>query len=217
VAQNEINGLKDKMRGGMTAETDLRIIEIEDYDINCCGGTHLASSSEVGPVFFYEIKKGKEFKYFVGKKAIKMLSKQNIGSVDLAGVLNVSVKALFKTLKTHIFKLREENEKLTTKALELVAISPNTTLNGIKIGIINYEIDYKVLSKAFKNFPPGYLLIVQSGDKKIQFLSNNEIFNANEIINELIKKYGGKGGGSPRSAQATLNKEPTDIISELRF
>ena len=39
----------------------------------------------------------------------------------------------------------------------------------------------------------------------------------NEIIAELINKFGGKGGGSPRSAQATLNIEPTDIISELSF
>ncbi|NVM17237.1 MAG: hypothetical protein HWN80_05930 [Candidatus Lokiarchaeota archaeon] len=217
VPQNAMKELNDRIRGGMTTDTDLRIIEIEDYDINCCGGTHLANSSEVGPVFFYEIKKGKEFKYFVGNKAIKMLSKQNIESVGLAGALNISVKVLFNTLKTQIFKLREENEKLIAKALELIAISPNATLKGIKIGVVNFEVDYKLLSKAFKNFPPDYLLIMQSGNNKLQILSNNDVFNANEIINELIKKYGGKGGGSPRSAQATLNNEPTDIISELSF
>jgi alanyl-tRNA synthetase len=217
VHQNEINELNDRIRGGKTTDTDLRIIEIEDYDINCCGGTHLANSSEVGPVFFYEIKRGNEFKYFVGNKAIKMLSKQNIGSVSLAGALNISVKVLFDTLKNQIFKLRENNEKLTSKALELIAISPNATLKGIKIGLVSFEVDYKLLSKVFKNFPPGYLLIMQSGNKKLQILSNNDVFNSNEIIEKLIKKFGGKGGGSPRSAQATLNKEPTDIISELSF
>ena len=217
VRQNEINELNDRIRGGMTSDTDLRIIEIEDYDINCCGGTHLANSSEVGPVFFYEIKRGNEFKYFVGNKAIKMLSKQNIGSVSLAGALNISVKVLFDTLKNQIFKLRENNEKLTAKALELIAISPNATLKGIKIGLVSFEVDYKLLLKVFKNFPPGYLLIMQSGNKKLQIISNNDVFNAKEIIDKLIKKFGGKGGGSPRSAQATLNKEPTDIISELSF
>jgi alanyl-tRNA synthetase len=217
VHQNEINELNDRIRGGKTTDTDLRIIEIEDYDINCCGGTHLANSSEVGPVFFYEIKRGNEFKYFVGNKAIKMLSKQNIGYVSLAGALNISVKVLFDTLKNQIFKLRENNEKLTSKALELIAISPNATLKGIKIGLVSFEVDYKLLSKVFKNFPPGYLLIMQSGNKKLQILSNNDVFNSNEIIEKLIKKFGGKGGGSPRSAQATLNKEPTDIISELSF
>ena len=217
VRQNEIDELNDRIRGGMTSDTDLRIIEIEDYDINCCGGTHLANSSEVGPVFFYEIKRGNEFKYFVGNKAIKMLSKQNIGSVSLAGALNISVKVLFDTLKNQIFKLRENNEKLTAKALELIAISPNATLKGIKIGLVSFEVDYKLLLKVFKNFPPGYLLIMQSGNKKLQIISNNDVFNAKEIIDKLIKKFGGKGGGSPRSAQATLNKEPTDIISELSF
>ncbi len=217
VAQNEMTKLNERIRGGTTADTDLRIIEIEDFDINCCGGTHLASSSEIGPIFFYEIKKGREFKYFVGNKAIKMLSKQNIESVGLAGALNISVKVLFNTLKIQVFKLREENEKLTAKALELIALFPTTTLKGVKIGVVDFEVDYKLISKAFKNFPPNYLLIMQSGNKKIQLLSNNDDFKANEIINELVKKFGGKGGGSPRSAQATLNKEPTDIISELSF
>ena len=216
VPPNEIKKLNKEIRGGITADTDLRIIEIEDYDINCCGGTHIANSSEIGPVFFYEIKKGSEFKYFVGNKAIKMLSKQNIESVGLAGALNVSIKILFNTLKTHVFKLREENEKLTTKALGLIAISPTTTLKGIKIGLVDFEVDYKILSKAFKNFPPNYLLIMKSSNKKAHILSNNDIFKANEIISKLIKKFGGKGGGSPRSAQATLESEPVDILSQLK-
>lgn len=217
VPHDEIKNLSDQIRGGITTDTDLRIVEIEDYDINCCGGTHLGESSEIGPVYFYEIKKGREFKYYVGSKAIKMLSKQNIDAVDLASTLNVSVINLFTSLKTQYFKLKEENEKLIEKALELIAISPTTTLKGIKISVVNFEVDYKFLSKAFKNFPPNYLLIMNSGSNKVHILSNNEAFKANEIIDELIKKYGGKGGGSPRSAQATLNNEPTDMISELSF
>ena len=217
IPQNEMKELNERIRGGITADTDLRIIEIEDYDINCCGGTHLGNSSEIGPIFFYEIKKGREFKYFVGKKAIKLLSKQNIESIGLAGALNISINLLFNTLKTQVFKLREENEKLTVKALELIAISPTTTLNGIKIGVVNFEVDYKLLSKAFKNFPPKYLLIMKSGNNKIQILSNDETFKANDIVNALVNKFGGKGGGSPRSAQATLDNEPVDIISELSF
>ncbi|MFX0010730.1 MAG: alanine--tRNA ligase-related protein [Candidatus Hermodarchaeota archaeon] len=217
IPKNEIKEMGKQIRGGITADTMLRIIEIEDYDINCCGGTHLASSSEVGPIFFYEIKKGREFKYYVGNKAIKLLSKQNIESVGLAGTLNVSIKILYNTLKTQVFKLREENEKLMVKALELIAISPSTSLKGINIGVVDFEIDYKLLAKAFKNFPPNYLLIMKPGNNKIQILSNNEILKADEIIKGMIKKFGGKGGGSPRSAQATLESEPINIISQLEL
>jgi len=217
VPQNEVKEFREQIRRGVTDETNLRIIEIEDYDINCCGGTHIENSSEIGPAFFYEIKKGSDFKYFVGNNAIKMLSKQNIDSVSLAGALNISVKNLFDTLNTQIFKLREENENLIAKALELIATSPTTTLRGIKIGVVNFEVDYKLLVKAFKNFPPKYLLVMNSGNNKVHILSNNDIFKANEVINELVQKFGGKGGGSPRSAQATLDNEPVDIISQLEL
>jgi alanyl-tRNA synthetase len=217
VPQNKIVELNEQVRGGVTSDTELRIIEIEDFDVNCCGGTHLANSSEIGPVFFYEIKKGREFKYFVGNKAIQMFSKQNIESVDLAGALNISVAVLFNTLKTQVFKLREENEKLARKVLELIALSPTATRKGIKIGLVDFDIDYKLLSKAFKNFPPDYLLLIKSENNKIQILSNNETFKANDIINMLIKKCGGKGGGSPRSAQATLESEAGDILSQVEL
>ena len=217
VPRNEIRDYNKKLRGGFSAENNLRIIEIEDYDINCCGGTHLENSSEIGPIYFHEIKKRKEFKYFVGNKAIEMLSKENFDVIDLAGSLNISITNLHKTLETQFVQLREENEKLTLKTLELLANSPTFTLKEKNIGFLNLEVDYKLVSKAFKKFPPKYLLILKSYKKKIQILSNDEVFKANEIINELIKKFGGKGGGSPRSAQATLDNEPVDIISELRF
>ncbi|NVM45358.1 MAG: hypothetical protein HWN79_10615 [Candidatus Lokiarchaeota archaeon] len=215
VPQNEIKDLNVKIRGGVTADTNLRIIKIEDYDINCCGGTHIGNSSEIGPIYFYEIKKGKEFKYYVGNKAIEMLSIQNLNAVDLAGSLNISITNLYKTLKAQFVKLKEDHENLILKTLELLAHTPTSTLKGINIGVLNFEVDYKLLSKAFKNFPPKYLLIMKSGNNKVHLLSNNDIFKANEIIDELIKKYGGKGGGSPRSAQATLNNEAADIISHL--
>jgi len=123
---------------------------------------------------------------------------------------------VLNTLKTQFFKLKEDNELLTLKTLELIANSPTTTMKGIEIGLLNIEIDYKLLSKAFKNFPPNYLLMIKSDKNKIQILSNNEVFKANDIINELIKRFGGKGGGNPRSAQATLKNEPTDIISDIK-
>jgi alanyl-tRNA synthetase len=216
VPQNAIKDLNVKIRGGITADTNLRIIEIDDYDINCCGGTHLENSSEIGPTYFYEIKNGKEFKYYVGNEAIEMLSMQNLNAVNLAGSLNISITNLHKTLKAQFLKLKEDHENLILKTLELLANSPTSTLKGINIGVLNFEVDYKLLSKIFKNFPPKYLLIMKSGNNKIHLLSNNDIFKANEIINELIKKFGGKGGGSPRSAQATLNNEVADIISNLK-
>jgi len=209
--------LNNIIRGKIPEEKMLRVIEIEDYDINCCGGTHVRNSVEIGPIYFFEIKKGSEFKYHLGKRAIKMLTKNNIEIIDLASSLNIPINAFPLTFKNQIYKLRDENEGLSLKILELISNSPTTILNGVKIGILNFDINFKLLSKKFKDFPPNYLLIIEKGENNIQILSNNENIKANDIIQDLIKKYGGKGGGSPRSAQATLENELKDIISELQL
>lgn len=217
ISRDDFEDLNNIIRGKIPEEKMLRVIEIEDYDVNCCGGTHVRNSVEIGPIYFFEIKKESEFKYLVGNRAIKMLTKHNIEIIDLANSLNIPINTFPLTFKNQIYKLRDENEDLSLKILELISNSPTTILNGVKIGILNFDINFKLVSKKFKDFPPNYLLIIEKGENHVQILSNNENIKANDIIQDLIKKYGGKGGGSPRSAQATLENELKDIISELQL
>ena len=87
----------------------------------------------------------------------------------------------------------------------------------MKIGCIRMDFDYKIIQKSFKDFPEDYLLIILEEKNKIRILSNTEKASANEVLQKLLKKFGGKGGGSPFSAQATLSDEPKDILLELEL
>jgi hypothetical protein len=40
---------------------------------------------------------------------------------------------------------------------------------------------------------------------------------ANEIVQYLLEKFGGRGGGSPRSAQCSLDNKPKDILKEIEL
>ncbi|NMC05347.1 MAG: hypothetical protein GYA24_09055 [Candidatus Lokiarchaeota archaeon] len=37
-----------RIRGEMSTEDPVRIVEIKDIDIMCCGGTHVKNTSEIG-------------------------------------------------------------------------------------------------------------------------------------------------------------------------
>ena len=39
--------------------------------------------------------------------------------------------------------------------------------------------------------------------------------DANELLQKLINKYKGKGGGNPKSAQAELERVPESLLSEI--
>ena len=69
--------------------------------------------------------------------------------------------------------------------------------------------------KSLDFFPVNSVIIVRMEPNKIRLFSlNNEIY-ANTILEKLINKYGGKGGGNPKSAQAYLEKMPENLISKI--
>lgn len=220
VDKNKAKSLVKQIRGDVPDETQLRVIEIEGLDLNCCGGTHIKNSTEIGPVYLTEFRKGRNFKYLVGNTAITEFSKQNVEAVDLAQSLNAPIKEFSIKIQKQISlvsTLREKIENLLQTTLDSLSRNPTATINNINVGILEADIDYKIITKSFRTFPPDYLLIVKKPGLKLVILSNNEDTKANSILDLYLEKYGGKGGGSPKSAQGTLENDVEDFLKDLRF
>ena len=220
ISRDEIKSIKDKVRGKVPDEGKVRLVELKKYDLICCGGTHVKNSTEVGPIFIYEFNKGKNFKYKVGLSAVNQFTSDNIDILNYARTLNLPATKLIRNFQKQIEKksvLQQNYINLATSALKLVSQHPNTEINNVKVGLLELALDYKLIQKQFKEFPEEYLLIIKEENNKIHLLSNSAKAQANKILELLLKKYGGKGGGSPYSAQGTLNVAPVDIISELTF
>jgi alanyl-tRNA synthetase len=104
---------------------------------------------------------------------------------------------------------------LYTKLLELTSKLPSKIVNNIPLFHIDFNVDIKIINKMLSVFPQDSLLIVDMGDNKIRLLSMSGKIDANEILQKLITKYKGKGGGNPKSAQAVLEKIPENLIYEI--
>ena len=73
----------------------------------------------------------------------------------------------------------------------------------------------KIINKKLSLFPQDSLIIIEMGNNKIRLLSISGKIDANELIQKLINKFKGKGGGNPKSAQAELEKVPESLLSEI--
>ena len=217
--EEELSKITDKIRSEIPDKNEIRLIRINTLDLVCCGGTHLKQSIEVGPVIVYEFKKGLDIKYYVGNKAIELLSKMNAEILDLSSYLNTTLTKLTRKIQTSLNELTQNKEFieiLQEQNLLLLSKSPTIVFNDFNLYKINHQIETKIIKKIIDKFPKNSLIIINLEGNRVQIISNSEKISANEIIQELIKKFGGKGGGSNFIAQSNLKSVPAELISEIR-
>ena len=220
IQRDEIKNFVENLRGKIPEQGEIRLVELKNSDLICCGGTHVQNSTEIGPIFVYEFNKGRNFKFKVGSNAINQFSTDNIDILSYARLLNIPASEILQNFQKQLDKkstLQQKYVDLATSTLKLVSQHPNTIINNVKVGFLELNLEYKLIQKQFREFPEEYLLIIKEENNKIHLLSNSAKAQANKILEHLLKEYGGKGGGSPYSAQGTLNEEPEDLLSDLGF
>ena len=207
-----------EIRSKIPDESKVRLIEIENLDLVCCGGTHVQTTTEIGSLFIFEFKKGNEIRFYVGNKALSIEASINVDIITLVNDLNTPVEkfreSVIKRLKTLGYTQNQQKE-LSIKLLELISKSPSKIVNNIPLFDIEFSVDIKIINKMLSNFPQNSLLIVEMGNRKIRLISKNGEIDANKLLQKLINKYKGKGGGNPKSAQALLEKMPENLLSEI--
>ena len=208
----------EEIRSKIPDESQVRLIEIENLDLVCCGGTHVQTTTEIGSSFIIEFKKGNEIRFYVGNKALSIEASINIDVINLVNDLNTPVvkfrESVTKRLETLGYTQNQQKE-LSIKLLELISKSPSKIVNNFPLFYIDFNVDIKIINKMLSNFPQKSLLIVEMGNRKIRLISKNGKIDANKLLQKFISKYKGKGGGNPKSAQAELEKMPDNLLSEI--
>ena len=142
----------------------------------------------------------------------------NINFINLANNLNVPVLKLKEIVEKRLDlldDLQNQQKELSYQFLEALSKSPNKVIKDIQLFYFDFEIDFKILNKSLDYFPQNSIIIGKIGDDKIRLLSLSERVDADRTLQEILRVYGGKGGGNARSAQAALKQMPEDLLSEI--
>ena len=207
VSPDEIE--KIKLRALPTKGDKIRIVEIENFDIDPCGGTHVNSTGQVGMikiVAWEKLRGNLRFEFFAGTRALLDYQKKWLISKDIVNLVTESEDKLVFSVE----KLLSEVKKLSKQ---------NALLNKHNI---DYEVrsiidetnrkNQKVLVQIFENRDPKYIRylanqLIQKSDLWVLFGFKNEKahlifahpechdYNLNELLNQVAHLIEGKGGG----------------------
>ena len=201
----------------------VRVISIEDYSTELCGGTHIKATGEIGLLKIVSesgVAAGtRRVEALTGQAAINYVQEQE----EMISKAAAKLKAEPDELLTKIEKLQEEVkdlEKEMTSLKDKLAsaqtsdlISEIEEINGVNLILDSVEdLDAEGLRKMGDNlaqqFDSGIVILASQLENKILFVAKvtsdlvDDGYHAGDIISEVAQVAGGGGGGRPDMAQA---------------
>lgn len=213
----------------------VRVVQVEDYSMELCGGTHLSNSLEAG--LFKIVSEGgvaagvRRIEAITGREVYKLMTEQNTLIDHMSGIMK-SPKA---DLETKAKQLIDESKALSKeiegfKAKEAGKLSENILetaeeINGYsvvlaKVAGLDMDAVRTLGDKVIGNFEKAVAVFAVPTDDSVSFLvmaSKGAIdagAHAGNIIKEVAKVAKGGGGGRPNMAQAG-GKDPSQTDAAL--
>ncbi len=198
-------------QGGAVPGREIRIVKIGDFDIEACGGLHVNNTAEVGGIVILNTTKIQDAVVrleIVAGDALKDLEKSIERKINrLCEILEASEDKLVQKVKELIGEKEILEKKLKEREKNLVK-SVEHTLEREKIAnffavISRVDAEMNTLREISRRISDSSTVVVLIGKKNQIFIAcgENTGINARELLSELIKKFGGKGGGSEKIAQ----------------
>ncbi|MFQ6734515.1 alanyl-tRNA editing protein [Virgibacillus tibetensis] len=217
VSEEELSNFP--LRKEVSVSTDIRLVNIADFDYNGCGGTHPDSTGQVSSIKMLHWEKQKKKKirvYFVcGIRVQKQLQKKHKVIQDLTDTLSAPQEELNETA-TRVLLLNKELEKKNNDLkMELIEYEADSYIEKA-----NVQADRKIVREIFTNRPMPELqqlakritaktdrilvLLINEKDDKLQLVcsrSEDAEINMNDLVNHVLPVINGKGGGNNSIAQ----------------
>jgi alanyl-tRNA synthetase len=196
---------------------EIRIVTIEGIDRSACGGTHVRSTGEIGPVVIRRIEKTKKqvrVEFICGFRALRRaradfeaLSSLSATMTTAIDELPALVAAQSERLRAAESDRRKFGEELARYQFRELFEAAAAGADGMRrITHQSADIDHaRALGQAAGAFSKlVFVATTASPPTIVAATSEDSGVNAGAVLKAALTVNGGRGGGSPRLAQGTV-------------
>ena len=196
----------------------LRLIDIRDFDLTACGGTHVRSTGQIGAILARKVEKvrqGVRMEFVCGGRALAAARRDRLALNEAAGVLSAHIWEL----PGQVRKLADEgkaarkqrsellNELAELRAARLLEETPET--NGFHVVVKLFpdrSLDFiKLLAQKLARAEGKRtvaLLGAGEGSPALVFAQTAGLsYDMGALMKEALAASGGRGGGTKDMAQ----------------
>jgi alanyl-tRNA synthetase len=210
-------------------EGDIRLIEIDEIDVNACGGTHVEATGQIGGLLIRgteRMRQGVRVEFVCGIRAIVTARQDLITLTRTAAALSVGRIDVGDAVDRLLAEGKAANKGRQKLTEELAGYQASSLLLEV-----SSQPGQKVLRQIFADRDAGYLKLlasrmITSAPKTCVLLASTQEEPARVIVaassdagidcgtllREALAAYGLRGGGSPSMAQGQISKVHLDAL-----
>jgi alanyl-tRNA synthetase len=209
----------------------LRLIDIADWDLSACGGTHVASTASVGIIVvsgWERFKGGQRVTFLCGGRAMRGFRQLRDATGAAARLLSTTVEAIPVAIERLQTEQRDQTRAIAAlerdlaghRAKQLQGEADTCPSGRAVVGVVDASPQaLKDLATAVCALP-GFVAVLIESDTPSRIVvtrSTDVAVSAASIVASLTSQFGGRGGGKPDLAQAGgLNGAPQAIADAAR-
>ena len=220
-----------KLRKPSAREGTLRLIDVEDFDLSACGGTHVARTGGIGVIATAaseKFKGGQRVEFLCGGRALarfRILRDTVAASVRMLSVMPVELPATIERMQADAKDQKRatiglQSDLAKYRADELAAAAED--VGTVKLVTHAMDADANLLKTLASRIAerrshiavfasksrPSLVVIARAPDVQLE---------SQQLLASLIARFGGRGGGKSDLAQGGLNGAADEIIAAARL
>ncbi|MGE5323029.1 MAG: alanyl-tRNA editing protein [Actinomycetota bacterium] len=210
---------------------DLRLIDIQNFDLCACGGTHVRATGQIGCILLRKtekVKQGIRVEFVCGLRAVALARRDYSTLTEAAGLFSAHIHELPQQIRKSIEEAKgaaKTQHKLLEEIAELQAERMLAQSSGSPrvITAVFEERDAAFIKLLAQKLTAGRsdvvaLLASLTGQPTLVFgQSPGQKFNMGALLKETLAQLGGRGGGSADMAQGGLPAGSVDAAQLIKI
>jgi len=219
VTQDEAAGLGLRKVPAVDREK-LRLIDIQDFDLTACGGTHVRGTGQIGSILLRKLEKvrqGWRVEFVCGERAVNIARKDYTALTEAAALYSAQIWEIPQQVRKSLDDIksaRKAGERLLEELTELQAaktLADTVSTDGKKlVSHVSNDRDataIRLLAQKLTRLEDNVIALLgtTSGQPSLVFAqSPGSGLDMGALLKETLALFGGRGGGSKDFAQGGL-------------
>jgi alanyl-tRNA synthetase len=200
-----------------TDRDELRIVDIRDFDLSACGGTHVNQTGQIGCILLRKAEKSRQgwrVEFVAGQRAVAIARRDFATLTETAGLFSAHIYDVPQQARKSLDEIRslrkqrEQSQEELAEAQAAAMLAAAAEASGRKLIVRTFGDrdlnSIKLLGQKLARLAPNAvaLLATTSPQPSLVFAqSAGQPFDMGALMKETMAKLGGRGGGSKDMAQ----------------